>query len=209
MHIAVNIHLLVSFVVTVAVIIAVPGPSVMFIVGRALAVGRPSALAAAAGSTIGGGVQGLLAVLGFGSLITQSPMVYAAIKLAGAAYLLRMGVQMLQHRQLAAIDETRTTSGGHGRDVRRGFVVGVSNPKLLLFFAAVLPQFVDPSRGYVVMQMLVLVTVFTLISLLGESSWAMAGSSLRHWTTTAPRRIECVIGAGGLCVIGFGVLLAL
>lgn len=206
---AVDPTLLTSFVLTIAVIVVIPGPSVVFILGRALAVGRPAALAAAAGNTAGLTAQGVLAAFGFGAVITRSPIVYTTVKIAGAAYLLHMGVHMMRHRQLIALDAPADESDTRRHDVRAGFVVGVTNPKILLFFAAVLPQFVDPARGHVPLQMLVLLGAFFLISLASDTSWGLAGSSIRSWTAAAPRRIEWLMAASGLCIIGFAVALTL
>ncbi len=204
---AINTDLLLGFLLTITAIVVVPGPSVVFIVGRALAVGRPAALAAAAGNTAGLTVQGLLAGFGFGAVIAHSPVVFTVIKFAGAAYLLSMGVHMLRDRQMVAMDAGAEDPRGRGWDARKGFVVGVTNPKVMLFFAAVLPQFVDPTRGHMALQMLVLLGAFFVVSLVSDTSWGMAGGAIRTWTTHAPRRIEYLMAASGLCIIVFAVML--
>lgn len=102
-----------------------------------------------------------------------------------------------------------STAEGRRRIVRQGFLVGVTNPKMLVFFAAALPQFVDPSRGHVVVQMLVLLGVYSVMSLAGDTSWGYAGASMRSWSVDSPRRIERFIGAGGVCIIALGGMLAL
>ncbi len=206
----IDMQLLLSFAMTVVVIIVVPGPSAMFIVGRALAVGRPAAIAAAAGNTVGSIVQGVLAVFGFGAVVGNTPMLYNAIRLGGAVYLMKLGISMLRNREFSTAADNPSPSGsGRQLEARRGFVVGATNPKMMLFFAAVLPQFIDRSRGYVVVQMLVLLAVYSVLSLAGDTSWGLAGGSLRSWTASSPRRIERLIGGGGLCIIVVGVALAL
>lgn len=204
----INPQLLLSFAATAALIVIVPGPSVMFIVSRALSFGRPAAMAAAAGNTAGITFQGLLAALGLGTIVSNSDLLYGAIKFGGAVYLLLMGVKMLRNREFSTPTDA-AGSEGNRHDARRGFLVGVSNPKIVVFFAAVLPQFVDPARGHVLVQMLVLVVVFAVISLAGDTSWGIAGGSIRSWSATSPRRIERLIGASGTCIIVLGVALAL
>jgi threonine/homoserine/homoserine lactone efflux protein len=88
-------------------------------------------------------------------------------------------------------------------------VVGVSNPKAAVFFAAVLPQFVDPSAGRVPLQMLLLGTVFVAIAVVCDSTWAVAAGTARAWIARSPRRLELVGGTGGLVMIGIGASLAL
>jgi threonine/homoserine/homoserine lactone efflux protein len=88
-------------------------------------------------------------------------------------------------------------------------VVGVSNPKAIVFFAAVLPQFADASAGHVPLQMLLLGTVFAAIAVVCDSTWAVAAGTARAWIARSPRRLELVGGAGGLVMIGIGASLAL
>jgi threonine/homoserine/homoserine lactone efflux protein len=119
-------------------------------------------------------------------------------------------VQAVRHRRslgaaLHAEVERKTT----GVLLRDGFVVGVSNPKAIVFFAAVLPQFVDASAGHVPLQMLLLGTVFTAIAVVCDSTWAVAAGTARAWIARSPRRLELVGGAGGLVMIGIGATLAL
>jgi len=96
-----------------------------------------------------------------------------------------------------------------GAILRDGFVVGVSNPKAIVFFAAVLPQFVAPSAGHVPLQMLLLGTLFVAIAVVSDAAWAVAAGTARAWIARSPRRLEWVGGAGGLVMIGIGTSLAL
>jgi threonine/homoserine/homoserine lactone efflux protein len=204
----INTQLLLTFAMTAALIVVIPGPSVMFIVSRALSVGRPAALAAAAGNSLGATFQGILAAFGLGTLISESALLYNVIKIVGAAYLVTLGARTLQHREFAAGTDN-AAAGGRRREARQGFLVGATNPKTIVFFAAALPQFVDPTRGYVVVQMLVLLSVYSIMSLVSDTSWGFAGGSIRTWSANSPQRIERLIGAGGMCIIGLGLALAL
>ena len=209
MNLALDTNLLLSFCLTAAVIVILPGPSVMFVVGRALAVGRPGAVAAAAGDSLGQTVQGLLAAFGVGALIAESELLYNAIKFGGAIYLVVMGVSTLRHRRVAASGDHAEGGSSRRNELRKGFLVGASNPKTIVFFIAALPQFVDHGRGNVLLQMCVLLFVYGIMGWLADTMWGVAGSSLRTWAATAPHRIERMIGSGGLCIIGVGTWLAL
>ena len=194
---------------TAAVIVVMPGPSVMFIVSRALAVGRPAAIAAAAGNSLGATFQGLLAAFGVGSIIAQSELLYDVIRLGGAIYLVSVGARTLRHRRCSAVAAAGVDGSGRRQALRQGFVVGATNPKTIVFFAAALPQFVDRDRGYVVVQMLLLLAVYGGMSWFSDTSWGVVGGSMRHWSVASPRRIERLVGIGGCCIIAVGGWMAL
>jgi threonine/homoserine/homoserine lactone efflux protein len=147
---------------------------------------------------------------GVGALVERSVAVFTVIKLAGAAYLVYLGVQAIRHRgSLRAALDVAAEPRTFGRILRDGIVVGVSNPKAIVFFAAVLPQFVNRSAGHVPVQMLLLGSVFVAIAVVCDSSWALAAGTARAWMARSPRRLEMVGGAGGLAMIGIGASLAL
>jgi threonine/homoserine/homoserine lactone efflux protein len=203
-------RLLLSFCMTAAVIVVMPGPSVMFIVSRALAVGRPAAIAAAAGNSLGATFQGLLAAFGVGSLIAESDLLYNIIKFGGAIYLVSVGAKTLRHREFAAPDgAVEASTSRQGAELRQGFMVGATNPKTIVFFAAALPQFVDRDRGFVIVQMLLLLAVYGGMSWFSDTSWGVAGGSMRRWCAASPQRIERLIGIGGCCIIAVGAWMAL
>jgi threonine/homoserine/homoserine lactone efflux protein len=93
--------------------------------------------------------------------------------------------------------------------MRDGLLVGVTNPKAIVFFAAVLPQFADRAAGHVPVQLLTLGAIFIGIALISDSMWALAAASARTWFTRSPRRLELIGGASGLAMIGIGASLAL
>jgi len=201
---------LAAFAVASLVLIAIPGPGVLFVVGRALAHGRRTAMASVAGHAAGNWVVAVCVALGVGVIVQRSETVFTVIRLAGAAYLVWLGIQAFRHRDslagvLAAAGEPR----GGVRAAREGFVVGVTNPKAVILFAAVLPQFVARPAGHVVAQMLILSAVSIAIGLTSDSCWGLAASSVRAWFARSPRRLGLVGGAGGLAMIGLGLTLAL
>jgi threonine/homoserine/homoserine lactone efflux protein len=202
-------HLL-AFTLTAFLLIAVPGPSVLFTVSRSLALGRIAGVATVAGNTVGVCVQVMAVALGLGALAERSVLVFNLIKLGGAGYLIFLGVQAIRHRRrLAEVLGTRLENKSIARIVADGFVVGVGNPKVIVFFAAVLPQFVDRAAGHVTVQLLVLGAVFAGIALISDSAWAVAAGSARAWLGRSSRRLELIGGSGGLAMIGIGTSLAL
>ncbi|MEU9607339.1 LysE family translocator [Streptomyces sp. NPDC048057] len=206
---------LLAFAVMSFLLIVVPGPSVLFVIGRALAQGRRAALTSVIGNTAGAYALIVAVALGVGSLVERSVLLFTVLKLAGAAYLVYLGVKAWQGRgQLRAATEADGQGAGgdtaHGgrRVFWEGFLVGVSNPKTIVFFAAVLPQFVDRGRGDVVLQMLVLGLVFNVIALVSDSVWGLGAATARSWFARSPERLSLVGGVGGLAMIGLGVTVA-
>lgn len=193
-----------AFALASVVIVAIPGPSVLFTIGRALSAGRRAALLTVLGNAGGILTQIIAIAVGLGPLVASSAAVYTALKLVGAGYLVWLGVQSIRHRKDFA------ESLAHGlpaapasHAVRAGYVVGVTNPKSLVFFMALLPQFVDTSRP-VAAQLLVLGAVFAVIALVMDGSLALAAARFREWFASSPRRMERVGGTGGLMMVGLG-----
>ncbi|MFB7292955.1 LysE family translocator [Actinacidiphila glaucinigra] len=200
---------LVAFALVSLVLVVIPGPSVLFVIGRALAHGRRVALTSVAGNTLGSYVLVVAVALGVGPVVERSALLFAALKLAGAAYLVYLGVKALRHRgNLAMTPGDAGAARGALRTLGEGFVVGVSNPKTMVFYAAVLPQFVDRAAGHVTLQMLLLGLVFNAIALVSDSTMGLAAAAARSWFARSPRRLSLVGGAGGLAMIGLGVTVA-
>lgn len=201
-------HLL-AFTLTSFALIAVPGPSVLFVVSRALVLGRRGALATVVGNAVGVYFQVMAVAFGIGSIVERSIAVFTVIKLAGAAYLIFLGIQAIRHRH--ALRDVFAESGepkAMWRVLAEGFVVGISNPKAIVFFAAVLPQFVDARTGHVPLQMLVLGAIFLLIALASDGAWAIGAGAARSWFAKSPARLSRIGGIGGLVMIGIGARLA-
>ena len=204
---------LLAFGLAAFVIIAIPGPSVLFVIGRALAYGRVVALLSVLGNSLGLFVVMALVALGLGPLVADSVLVFTAIKLAGAGYMVWLGVQAIRHRRAIEVEDDpgthSATSMSWQQAVRQGFVVGVSNPKAFMMFAAVLPQFIEPAAGHVTAQMLVLGLLAFTIGLLSDGLWGFLASQLRHWFNASPERGRALGAVGGASMIGLGVGLAL
>jgi threonine/homoserine/homoserine lactone efflux protein len=193
---------------TSLVVIAVPGPSVLFIVGRALAHGRVTALAGVLGNSLGSLVAALVIAVGLGPVLQRWDTALEVVKLAGAAYLVWLGIQALRgagHVGQPTVDGSART---RGREVRAGLVVGLSNPKVFVMFAAILPQFVDRSGGSVTGQMVLLSLVPIAIGLVCDSTWGLVASRVRTAFVGRPQRLRTVTRVGGASMIGLGVLTA-
>ncbi|WP_436772872.1 LysE family translocator [Yinghuangia sp. YIM S09857] len=198
-----------AFAVMSFLLIIIPGPSVLFVVGRALAQGRRAALTTVVGNTLGAYVLVVAVALGVGSVVERSVLVFTVLKLAGAAYLIHLGVKAIRQRgSLHAALAGERPEQGTLRTLGEGFAVGVANPKTIVFFAAVLPQFVDRGQGHVIAQMLVLGLVFNAIAVVFDSIWGLAAATARGWFAGSPQRLAMVGGAGGLTMIGLGVTVA-
>jgi threonine/homoserine/homoserine lactone efflux protein len=199
-----------AFALISFVLIIVPGPNVIFVITRSLMLGRAAGVGTAIGGVAGEYMQVMAVAFGIGALVEQSVALFTVIKLAGAGYLVYLGVQGIRHRRslrnaLNQAAEPKSVA----RILSDGIAVGVSNPKAIVFFAAVLPQFVDRQAGHVPAQMLLLGATFVAIAGLCDSSWALAAGTARAWFARSPRRLELVGGAGGLAMIGIGASLAI
>ncbi|MGQ4600258.1 LysE family transporter [Nocardia sp. R6R-6] len=201
---------LLAFVVAAIIIIVVPGPGVLFTVGRALTLGRRAALLSVLGHSVGIYVALVLVAIGLGALLTASALALAVVKFAGALYLMYLGIQAIRRRGAlrAALGATIEPTSD-ARVLRQSAIVGLTNPKAIVFFSAVLPHFADPSAGSLSWQFLLLGTVFLGIALVSDSAWALLAASARSWFARSPRRLEAVGGAGGVMIFGVGASVAL
>jgi threonine/homoserine/homoserine lactone efflux protein len=205
----VDSELLLAFAVAAGVLIAIPGPSVVFVIGRALSYGRTVALTSVLGNTLGLAVVMTLVALGLGVVVSESVVVFTVVKLVGAAYLVHLGIKAIRTR-----NGFQSAAGPAGAGLptraalRQGFVVGISNPKAFMIFGALLPQFVDRPAGHVQLQMLVLGSVAVLIGLASDSLWALLASRVRDWFAATPTRGRALGLTGGLSMVGLGAALA-
>ncbi len=198
-----------AFALASFLLVIVPGPSVLFVISRGVALGRRAALATVAGNAAGVYLQALLVAVGLGAVISRSAAVLTTIRLAGAAYLVFLGVQAFRHRRaLSTVLDAAGTVRPTRHLLREGFFVGISNPKAAVFFAAILPQFVSADGAPAGLQMAVLALVSVVVALICDSAWGLAAGSARVWLSSSPRRLEALGGAGGITMIGLGIGLA-
>lgn len=198
-----------TFAGIVVLLIAVPGPSVLFTISRALTLGTRSALFTVLGNAVGACLQVLAVAIGIGALVERSVLAFTVIKWVGAAYLVFLGVQAIRHRRsVAEALDARVSPVAPGRAVLDGAVVGALNPKTIVFFAVALPQFAATGHGDPTVQMLVLGALFPVVAVVLDSAWALGAGTARHWFARSPHRLAAIGGAGGLVMIGLGIRLA-
>ena len=197
-----------AFTVAAVLLILMPGPSILFVIGRSIAYGRLAGVLSVVGNALGMLPLLTLVALGVGALVAQSVVIFTIIKVIGAAYLVYLGVQAIRHR-----NEVPDAEAGPRRSAWRllgeGFVVGVTNPKTIAFFVAVLPQFVDYSAGNIPWQLAELGLVFVVLALICDSCWALAAGTARAWFANSPKRIARLRATGGGMMIGLGGILLL
>ncbi len=198
-----------TFLVASLLFIQVPGPSLLFTLGRALTVSLHDALVSVVGNALGLLVQVLLVAAGLGAVVAASATAYTVLKLAGACYVVWLGVQAIRHRADArtALLTGEKPPERAGQALRTGFLVGVSNPKTIVFFVAFLPQFTDPGAA-ALPQVAALGLAFAALAVASDSVWATVAGSARRWFAREPRRLDAMGTAGGVMMIGLGATLA-
>jgi threonine/homoserine/homoserine lactone efflux protein len=198
-----------SFVAASVVLLVIPGPSVLFVVSRGVGLGRRAALATMAGNELATTCHVVAVALGAGAIVQRSAAVFAVMKLAGAAYLVWLGIGAVRHRkQLRASLSGGLAARSPRRLVGDGFLVGLGNPKTPLFLLGVLPQFVAADRGNVTAQLVALGMLFVLLAVVNDALYGLAAGSVRSWLLRRPHRAEALGGASGACMIGLGLQLA-
>jgi threonine/homoserine/homoserine lactone efflux protein len=200
-----------AFAGAVTLLIAIPGPSVLFTISRALTVGRRSALFTVVGNELGLCIQVVAVAFGVGAIVERSAEIFTIVKWAGAAYLIFLGVQAIRHRRsMAEALAARVTPVQPLWAMCDGFLIGLTNPKTIVFFVVALPELTDRAAGHlpVQAQMLILGALFPAIALVLDSAWASLADTARRWFTRSPRRLALIGGTSGLVMIGLGVTVA-
>ena len=189
-------------------LIVVPGPAVLYVVTRSMAQGRRAGLLSMLGIETGGLVHVAAAAIGLSAVIASSAAAFTVVKLAGAAYLIYLGV-----RRLVARDDALPEVTGGGRSGKRlfaqGIVVNVLNPKTAVFFLAFLPQFVDPAKGTVTVQFLVLGLIFVAVAMLSDGAYALVAGTAGDWLRGSQRVRSWLSRFSGAVFVGLGVTAAL
>ncbi len=200
---------LVGFTLASLAIIIVPGPSVLFTLARGIAWGRMVAVLSVLGNGLGMLVLSGLVAVGLGPLLARSATFTMLVEVAGGLYLLWLGAEALRHRHehARAMADREQQKPPPLRVVRQGFVVGMLNPKALIFFVAVFPHFVDPSAGNVTGQLLVLGVIFTILAVLSDGTWGLIAGTARDWLSGEPHRLVTLRTVGGVVMLGLGVLI--
>jgi len=196
---------LLAFALAALLLIVLPGPSVLFVIGRSLSLGKIGGLLSVVGNALGIFTIALAVALGIGTVIEQSVLIFTVIKIVGAAYMIYLGIQAIRHRTRVA-EQTVAALARRGRlrTLVEGYIVGVSNPKAVVFMIAILPQFVDHGTGNIPLQLAILGFVFISIGLVSDGVWALTAGAARDWFARSPKRIARLSATGGVMMIGIG-----
>jgi threonine/homoserine/homoserine lactone efflux protein len=196
------------FVTASLALLLTPGPAVLYIVTRSVDQGRKAGLVSVMGIHIGTLVHIAAAALGLSALLASSALLFDVVKYLGAAYLIYIGVRKLMTKaEIAQVEVTH--NNGLWQAFRQGVIVNVLNPKTALFFLAFLPQFVDPARGSVPLQMIMLGTIFVLLGLTTDGSYALLAGTFGGWLKTSTAYLRAQRYVAGSVYIGLGVAAAL
>ena len=196
-----------EYIVAAMVIILAPGPSVLFVIARAIAWGRKTAVFTVAGNVTGAFALSTMVAIGLGPILQRSDLAYAAIQWGGGLYLMYLGIEAIRQRKIHAEDMRNQGDAAPGiaRSMRDGFWVGALNPKGLVFYAAVLPQFVDRDRGNVALQLIFLGAVFSILAFISDGTWGLLAGTARQWLATDAKRLEKLRATGGIVMIILGI----
>lgn len=200
---------LLPYLGTVLALFIAPGPSVVFVVSRGVSLGRSAALTAVAGNTLGLCSQLAIVVLGPG-LVPDSHTLFRVLKLAGALWLLYLGVSSIRRRQAlaAAIRGDALVPATRRALVRDGWVVGITNPKGLITFTSIAPDAIHSAHGTITLALAALGAIGVLVALIADGAWGLASGVLSAFLGDSPRRSERLNVAGGVLMIAFAVGLA-
>ena len=204
-----GIHHYWLFIATAIVLVLTPGQDTFFILGRSLAGGRSAGIAAALGITCGSVIHTLLAALGLSALLATSPSAFMAVKFAGAAYLIYIGVRALLSRaQGLPGADTRNAGAGDWPAFRQGIVSNLLNPKVALFFLALMPQFISAGSTNKVGAFLALGLTFVSLGLAWCTTLAVGAAWLRKVFLRRPSLATWMNRVAGTMFIALGLRLA-
>ena len=203
----INTQNLAEFILASVAIILVPGPSVMFVIARAVAWGRLTAWLTALGNALGMLLLSVFIAVGLGPLLQRSELLLIVVQVLGGIYLIYLGIDALRHRQAHADDMVKVeeVKPSNYQILRQGFTVGVLNPKALVFFSAVFSQFVDPAVGSITIQLLIFGAIFTALALMLDGTWGILVGSSRDWFVTSKSRLVTLRTIGGVVMMALGI----
>lgn len=197
------------FFLALAVVYLLPGPDMILLLQTGARQGKAAALATAVGLAIARGCHVALAALGLATLFKAAPWTFEVVRLAGAAYLLWLGIQCLRSNMLPSLNTANTATATllWREAIQRGLLTNLLNPKALLFCSVLLPQFIDPQVGPVMAQFATLGVVLVIVGLLFDSCYALIGAGLGRWLERSPSAQRVQQWLFGSLLIGFALRL--
>ncbi|MGB2644856.1 MAG: LysE family translocator [Candidatus Acidiferrum sp.] len=202
---------LLFFLSAALILLAIPGPAVLYIVGRSIGQGRNAGFVSALGIGVGTLIHTAAAAVGLSALLVSSAAAYGIVKYLGASYLVFLGIQRLRNEEsLASASDSGAPQATLARVFGQGIVVNLLNPKTALFFFAFVPQFIDPLRGHVALQILSLGVLFACMGTTSDSIWAFFSSRVAGWLRSNPRWMhnERFVSGGILISLGLATAFA-
>jgi threonine/homoserine/homoserine lactone efflux protein len=197
-----------EYCIAAVIIVLAPGPSVLFVLARAIAWGRATAIATVVGNVMGAFSLSVMVAVGLGPILQRSELAFIAVQVLGGFYLVYLGIVAIKHSQIHASDMTNQgdVRPSKWRSMREGFWVGALNPKGMVFFAAILPQFVDREAGKVTSQLILMGAIFAVIALFSDGTWGILAGTIRNWLATEIKRLVFMRMTGGIVMIILGLL---
>ena len=197
-----------EYIVAGLAIILAPGPSVLFTIARAIAFGRATALATVLGNSLGMFTVSVLVALGLGPIYQHHHLIYISMHWLGAFYLVYLGIDAIRHsaEHAQSMTDIKESKPSFGKAVRQGYTVGVLNPKGIIFFAAILPEFADSSKGHLTAQLVLMGFIFVFLGFFCDGTWGMLAGTLRRWLAAEANRLVLLRKAGGFVMIALGVI---
>ena len=196
-----------EYCIAAMIIILAPGPSVLFVIARAIAWGRATAVATVAGNVMGAFSLSVVVAIGLGPILQRSEIAFMSVQVLGGCYLVYLGITAIKHSQIHASDMTNQGEirPSKWRSMREGFWVGALNPKGIVFFAAILPQFVDREAGNITSQLILMGAIFAFLAFFSDGGWGILAGTIRNWLATELKRLVLMRMTGGIVMIILGL----
>ncbi|MSV97189.1 MAG: LysE family translocator [Actinobacteria bacterium] len=196
-----------EYCIAAVIIILAPGPSVLFVIARAIAWGRATAIATVAGNVMGAFSLSVVVAVGLGPILQRSELAFTSVQVLGGGYLVYLGISAIKHSQIHASDMTNQGDirPSKWKSIREGYWVGALNPKGIVFFAAILPQFVDREAGGVTSQLILMGAIFGIFAFFSDGGWGILAGTIRNWLATEMIRLVRMRMAGGIVMILLGI----
>ena len=196
------------FVLASLALLLAPGPAVLYVVARSIDQGRMAGIVSVLGISLGGWVHVFAAAVGLSALLVSSAVAFSVVKYLGAAYLIYLGITTLM-APTRSVENPEIIKMSHGKIFRQGMIVNILNPKTALFFFTFIPQFVDPGRGSVALQIVFLGSVFLLMAIVTDGVYAIVAGTLGQWLKTNQSFLKVQKYLSGSIYILLGVTTAL
>mgnify|MGYP002628472809 CR=1 FL=1 len=196
-----------EYCIAAVIIILAPGPSVLFVIARAIAWGRATAIATVAGNVLGAFSLSIAVAIGLGPILQRSQFAFTSVQVLGGGYLVYLGITAIQHSQIHASDMQNqgAIKPSNWKSIREGYWVGALNPKGIVFFAAILPQFVDRKAGNVTSQLILMGAIFALIAFFSDGAWGVLAGTIRNWLANEIHRLVRMRITGGVVMMALGL----